>query len=74
MQQHTTRLSGAIATTAQGTVINRLAPTVEVIAEQPHTPRAARRHTRTESGAVINIPRAKQGPGLNEPYRKPAVA
>lgn len=67
-------LSGSIARRATGRAIDALAPTVAVISEQPYTSRAGRRHARTETGAVVNIPKAKQAPGLNEPYRKPAAA
>lgn len=67
-------LSGSVARSATGRAIDALAPTVSVVSEQPYTSRAARRHARTESGAVINIPKAKQAPALNEPYRTPATA
>lgn len=50
---------------------NGLAPTVVVVSEQAHQPRAQRRHARTGEGAVINIPKARQALALNEPYRKP---
>ena len=65
-------LSGAIAKTARGRRTNELAPTLEVVSEQPYADRKARRHARTGSGAAVNIPRSKRQPALNEPYRKPA--
>lgn len=74
MTRNTSRLSGAIANTSNGRATNLLAPTVAVVSEQPSASRAARRHTRTENGAVINIPKGKQAPALNIPFRTPLPA
>jgi hypothetical protein len=65
------RLSGAVAATPRGGQINRLASVPVVLVEHRYASRADRRHIRSATGALLNIPKARQAPGLNEPYRKP---
>jgi hypothetical protein len=69
------RLSRAIAETPHGRMVNELRPAIGVICEHAYVSRAQRRHARTSTGAVVNVPKARQAPGLNEPYRnrKPVV-
>jgi hypothetical protein len=64
------RLSGRIAGTQRGRAVNELAPTVEVVSEQPYANRHSRRHARDGNGAIVNIPRGRRQQALNEPYRR----
>lgn len=43
------------------------------LVEHSYPNRADRRHTLSSTGAVINVPKDKQAPALNETYRKPVV-
>jgi hypothetical protein len=67
------RRHDAVTGEAWTAAVERLAPTVVTLSEQPHTNRADRRHVRTRNGGTVNVAKAARRPGLNEPYRKPVA-
>lgn len=55
-------------------ILDAPAPTFGFVVEHSYPNRAERRHAWTREGKRLNVPKSKQAPAMNDPYRKPLLA